>query len=84
MSMKPSDKPPSAAECDPKRNIPGRVRVVVEALVGLLFHDEFAGNPLGRVRPLGVPEPGEGAFFRYVGKIGRWLQTKLDPPKKSN
>jgi hypothetical protein len=82
MTGKPSDKPPSTV--DPNRNIPGRVRVVLAALVGLLIHDEFAGDTLGHVRPLSVPESGEGAFFRYLGKIGRWLQNKLDAPKKSN
>jgi hypothetical protein len=75
MTGKPSDKPP---------NIPGRIGIVLTALLALVIHDAPGDTVIGATRPHGVPEAHEGCFFRWVGKAGLWLQAKLDPPKKSN
>jgi hypothetical protein len=58
---------------------------VLTALLALLIHD-VPGDAIGRVRPLGgdIPEPDEGWFSLRLEKLGRWLEAKLDPPKKSN
>jgi hypothetical protein len=82
MSGTTDSKPPST---DPKRNIAGRIGVVLAAFSALLIHDA-PDSGFGRVRPFGsdIPEPGEGWFMRWLEKANRWLQAKLDPPKKSN
>ena len=79
MSGNPSNELP---KYDPaRRDIPGRVKIVLSAVLSVLTHD-VVDLGVGKALPKDVPLPSEETSF--LEKATNWLQRKLDPPKKSN
>jgi hypothetical protein len=60
---------------DAKQDIPGRISVVLSALLPMVFGDDVNAG-VGSGRPLGndVPRPGNGAFFSFLDKFNPWLK----------